>query len=108
MMPKADDAFGTDEPATADELYGALYVLIGGAPGALDEAFATFAQYGLVPAGVEASTPLTNGLCDQIFVTFGSAVGIPLQADAPNEKTDLTMTRGELAEQIKAFCDMIQ
>ena len=108
MMPKTDDAFGTDEPATADELYGALYVLIGGAPGALDEAFATFAQYGLVPAGVEASTPLTNGLCDQIFVTFGSAVGIPLQADAPNEKTDLTMTRGELAEQIKAFCDMIQ
>ena len=57
---------------------------------------------------MEASTPLTNGLCDQIFVTFGSAVGIPLQADAPNEKTDLTMTRGELAEQIKAFCDMIQ
>ena len=108
MTPKAQDAFGTDEPATAKELYGALYVLIGGAPGAVDEAFAFFDQNKLVPAGVKADTPLTNGLCDQIFVTFGAAVGIPLQADAPNEKTDLAMTRGELAEQIKLFCDMIQ
>ena len=108
MAPAAEDAFGTDDPATAGDLYGALYVLIGGTPGAENEAFATFTQYGLVPAGVDGATVLTNGLCDQIFVTFGAAVGIPLQADAPNEKTDLTMTRGELAEQIKAFCDMLQ
>ena len=108
MLPKAEDAFGTDEPATAGDLYNALYVLIGGSLGDPEEAVATFAQYDLVPSGVDASTPLTNGLSDQIFVTFGAAVGLPLQADAPNETTDLVMTRGELAEQIKLLCDMIQ
>ena len=67
MLPKAEDAFGTDEPATAGDLYNALYVLIGGSLGDPEEAVATFAQYDLVPSGVDASTPLTNGLSDQIF-----------------------------------------
>ncbi len=57
---------------------------------------------------MDASTPLTNGLSDQIFVSFGAAVGLPLQADAPNETTDLQMTRGELAEQIMTLCNLIQ
>ena len=108
MAPVADDAFGTDETAVAGDLYGALYVLIGGAPGAVDEAVATFAQYGLVPDGMDAATPLTNGLSDQIFVAFGAAVGLPLQPDAPSETTELQMTRGELAEQIMTLCNLIQ
>lgn len=109
MAPLAEDAFGTDETATAGDLYAALHLITFGVPaGTEEEAVANFAEYGLVPDGVDAATQLTNGMSDQLFVIFGAAVGLPLEADAPNEKTDLPMTRGELAEQIMLLCSFIQ
>lgn len=109
MAPLAEDAFGTDETATAGDLYEALHLIAFGVPaGTKEEAVANFAEYGLVPDGVNAATELTNGLSDQLFVFFGEAVGLPLEADAPNETTDLPMSRGELAEQITLLCSFFE
>ncbi len=98
MHPLEETTFGVDEPATVGDLAAALYMLIGGAPNAAQDAIAVLGQYGIVPSDALVDTILTNGLSDSILVNFGAAVGMPIQADAPNEKTDLPQTRGELAE----------
>ncbi len=98
MASLTEDAFGVDEPATALDQMGALYVLVGGAPGAAMDGFNFFAGYGIIPADVTPETVLTHGLSDSLFVSFGQLAGLPLQADEPNETTDQVMTRGELAD----------
>ncbi len=108
MAPKAEDAFGVDDAATAGDLYAALYVIIGGSPNAPEEAMAYLGQFGLVPDGVEPGTELTHGMSDQIFVMFGGAIGMSLQADEPNETTDLPITRGEMAQQIRLLTSLLQ
>ena len=108
MAPKAEDAFGVDEPANVGDLVGALYVIIGGSPNAPEEAVEYLGQFGIVPEGVDASTTLTNGMSDAIFVNFGAAVGLSLEADAPNETTDQPITRGALAEQIQMLMMYLQ
>ncbi|MBO4837490.1 MAG: insulinase family protein [Clostridia bacterium] len=108
MVPASDDAFGVDEPATVGDLVGAFYVMIGGPAGNPEEAVAYLGQFGIVPDGAEAGTEMTHGMSDQIFVAFGEAVGLPLEADEPNETTDQIITRGELADQIKMLWDAVQ
>ena len=108
MTPKADDAFGTDDPATAGDFYGAIYVLIGGAPGAVDEAMATLAQYGLVPEGVEAATELTLGDCAQLFGAVTAALGAPFTPDVEAGTEDQTATRGQLAQMLQTFTEGLQ
>ena len=108
MAPKAEDAFGVDEEANVGDLTYALCILAGLPVSSGEEAAATLAQYGIVPADVDASTALSMRLNDTIFVAFGQAVGLSLTADEPNETYDNPMTRGELAEQIKLFTDLLQ
>ncbi|MDO5326992.1 MAG: insulinase family protein [Clostridia bacterium] len=108
MAANYEDAFGVDDPATAGDLVGALYVMIGGTPNAPEEAIAYLGQFGIVPEGVTADTVITNGMSDEIFVNFGAAVGLPLEADAPNETTDQPITRGALAEQIQMLAMYLQ
>ena len=108
MTPKADDAFGTDDPATAGDFYGAIYVLIGGAPGAVDEAMATLAQYGLVPEGVEAATELTNADTAQLFGAVTAALGAPFTPDVEAGTEDQTATRGQLAQMLQTFTEGLQ
>ena len=108
MTPKADDAFGTGDPATAGDFYGAIYVLIGGAPGAVDEAMATLAQYGLVPEGVEAATELTLGDCAQLFGAVTAALGAPFTPDVEAGTEDQTATRGQLAQMLQTFTEGLQ
>ena len=108
MAPKAEDAFGVDEEANVGDLTYALCILAGLPVSSGEEAVATLAQYGIVPADVDASTALSMRLNDTIFVAFGQAVGLSLTADEPNETYDNPMTRGELAEQIKLFTDLLQ
>ena len=108
MAPASDDAFGVDDPATVGDLVGAFYVMIGGPAGNPEEAVAYLGQFGIVPDGAEAGTEMTHGMSDQIFVAFGEAVGLPLEADEPNETTDQIITRGELADQIKMLWDAVQ
>ena len=108
MLPKAEDAFGVEDEATAGELCYALSVLAGLPVSSGEEATETLGKYGIVPAGVTADTVLTNSLNDALFVNFGMAVGIPLSADTPEELADQPMTRGQLADQIKLFTDMLE
>ena len=108
MAPKAEDAFGVAEDANAGDLIAALYTMIGGTPNAPEEAIEYLGQFGIVPEGVAADTVLTNGMSDAIFVNFGAAVGLPLEADAPNETTDQPISRGALAEQIQMLAMYLQ
>ena len=108
MAPKAEDAFGVDDDSTVGDLAAALYVLVGGAPNAPEEATEFLAGYGIVPADAAADTVLTNGLSDTIFVNFGAAVGLPLQADEPNETTDQPLSRGGLADQLYMLSQYLQ
>ena len=108
MAPLSEDAFGVDEASTAGDLFAALYVIIGGSPNAPEEAMEYLGQFGLVPEGLEADTVLTHGMSDTIFVAFGAAIGLPLQADEPNETTDQPITRGEMAQQIDMLASVLQ
>jgi len=102
MALTGENTFSPDEAATAGDLYAALYVLVGGAPNATEEAMATFAQIGLVPEGVAADSALTFGLRDQIMSAFGSAVQMPLPGIGGGRETE-TMTRAQLAQDLMIF-----
>lgn len=97
-----EDTFGPDEPAQAGDLYAALYVLIGGTPNAAEEAIATLAQYGLVPDGVAADSPLTYELRNTVMNAFGAAVGMSFEPIGAGMETE-TMTRGQLAQDLTVF-----
>ena len=102
MALTGENTFGPDEPATAGDLYAALYVLIGGAPNAAEEAMAAFAQFGMVPEEVTGDTGLTFGLRDQIMSAFSAAAGMPLPAIGEGREAD-AMTRGQLAQDLTVF-----
>ena len=108
MTPKADDAFGTDDPATAGDFYGAIYVLIGGTPGAVDEAMTALGQYGLVPEGVEAATELTLGDSAQVFSAVTAALGAPWTPEVEAGTEDQTATRGQMAQMLQTFTEGLQ
>ena len=108
MDPVSETVFGVDENATVGDLAGALYVLAQGPAHEPVEATAFLAEYGIVPPDATAETVLTHGLSDSIFVSFGAAVGLPLQADAPSETTAQPMTRGELAQQLQLFLETLE
>ncbi len=103
LAPQSSSSFGVDAPATVGELAAALYVLVGGAPNAAEEAVAFLGQYGIVPADAAVDTALTNGLNDQIMGVFAQvAMGAELPAAATDENRDTVMTRGELAQYMMA------
>ena len=109
MAPKAEDAFGVDDPTTAGDFYGAMYVLIGGAPNAAEEAIATFTQYGLVPNGVTADTALTNADGAAFFSGFAeNAVGVPFTLEVEAGTEEQTMTRGQMAQALMVFIEALQ
>ena len=103
LSATGDGAFLPDEPATAADLYAALYVLIGGAPGAAEEALEVLPQYGLAPQ-VAGDTPLTFGLRDQVMAAFGAGVQMPLPAIGEG-RTEEVMTRAQLAQDLTMFDD---
>ncbi|MBQ8072156.1 MAG: insulinase family protein [Clostridia bacterium] len=98
------DTFSPDAEATAGNLYAALYLLIGGAPNAEEEALATFSQYGLVPEGVTGDQPLTFALRNQVMSVFGSLVGMEFPAIGDGQE-DAVMTRAQLAQDLTIFDD---
>ena len=106
MAAQGEDVFGTDSEANVGDLCATLYVIAGGGPNAPEEGYQLLAQYGMVPADVTPDMPLTNKLCDTIIINFVSlAYGVQLESDVTEETADLVMTRGELAEQIKALME---
>lgn len=100
MAPASDEAFGVDLDATAGELAGMLYALIGGDPAAQDEAIETFVSYGILPGDMTADVTLSGSDVEDILSVFSEAVGVPFEAV---EASSETMTRGELAERFLAY-----
>ena len=101
LMPMEDEArFGADDPATAGELCGVLYGLIGGDAFAWDEATTFMAANGLIPAGTAADDALTLSAADGILDLFSAAVEVPYEN---LEGEDRPLTRGELAEIVMAY-----
>ncbi len=94
MAPLSETHFGTDEEATAGDLLGAIYLMLGG-PARDPEACREYiAGYGLVAADLDLDTPLTEGFTCDLFTALGAAVS----TDTP----DQVMTRGDLAEFLMA------
>lgn len=108
MAPKADDFFGADDPATAGDFFGAIYVLIGGPTGAAQEAMETLAEYGLVPDGVEAATELTVGSSAELFSTVTAALGAPWTPEVEAGTEEQPLTRGQMAQLLKTFMDTLK
>ncbi|MBR3017339.1 MAG: insulinase family protein [Clostridia bacterium] len=108
MAPKADDAFGTDDPATAGDFFGAIYVMIGGGSNAADEAIAALAEYGLVPDGVEAGTELTAAANADIFGAVTAALGAPWTPKVEAGTEELPLTRGQMAQLLQVFMGTLQ
>ena len=107
MSPKADDAFGTDDPSTAGDFFGAMNVLIGGS-NAADEAVATFAQYGLVPDGMEVGTELTVGSGADLFSTVTAALGAAWTPEVEAGAEGQPLTRGQMAQWLSDFLVTLQ
>ena len=106
MGLKAAGVFGVDDASTVGDLCAALYVLVGGAPDAAEEAVAFLQPHGIVPADAAADTELTNGLNDQIMGAFAQiAMGADLPAMATEENAAAAMTRGELAQYLQMIFD---
>ena len=100
MFPFAEDSFGVDEPATAGELAGVLYALLGGDASAWDEAVTTLVSYGLLPGGFDADAELSGADAEVILQGFGEAAGAPYE---PQGLPDEPLSRGGLAELVMAY-----
>ena len=107
MAPAGETEFGTDTPATAGDFYAALYVLAGGTPYAPEEAMALFAQYGLVPQGMEPSTALTGESCAALFrdVMTGLA-GAAWEMEIVDPSAE-SVTRGQLAAELQLLVNAL-
>ncbi len=108
MAPKADDAFGTEDPATAGDFFGAMYVLTGGASGAIEDAMTMFAGYGLVPGGMDSATELTAGTTAGLFSAVSAALGAPWEPELDPGTEEETITRGRMAQMLSEFVNSLQ
>ena len=90
MQPKEEGLFAPDEPATAGDFLGGLYMLIGGGTNDPEACKAALSANGLIPADLDLNTELTEGLLGTVL----TALGVPGNSGAP----DTTVTRAELAE----------
>ena len=106
LMDALDAAlFGVDETATVGDLAIALYVLVfdGDADG--QTAIDTFAEYGVTNGSEKADDALTGKAADSLLANFSEAVGVGYTKNA--QAGAETLTRGELAEIITAYCDSL-
>ena len=89
MQPKEEGLFAPDEPATAGDFLGGLYMLIGGGANDPEACKAALSANGLIPADLDLNTELTEGLLGTVL----TALGVPGNSGTP----DTTVTRAELA-----------
>ena len=90
LMPaKEEGIFAPDEPATAGDFLGGLYMLIGGGANDPESCKAALSANGLIPADLDLNTELTEGLLGTVL----TALGVPGNSGTP----DTTVTRAELA-----------
>ena len=98
LMPAdGENRIRPDEEATAGDaaavLFAALGLGVADDPAAMD----TLSQYGILPAGTAAETPLTRALYGQILSGLNAVVGQQLPFEAGEDDDQTVMTRGDLA-----------
>ena len=99
MVPATEETFGVDEPATYADLMVACYVLIGGDTNA-EDALATFAEYGLADPAADLTAPVSGAEVDDLLgALVGEAVSVTDGAQ--------TLTRGDLAQALASFLEML-
>lgn len=103
MAPAAEDAFGVDAPATAGDLYTALYVLVGGDLNP-EDAVAFFAGYGLASEDTALDTEVTEADAVGVMSMLAQLMGLEWTADAAEEP----VTRGDLAVLVGEFVNSLQ
>ena len=92
MAPRTEEAFGVAENASVGDLLAAIYVAIGGAQNAPEEARETLSGYGLVAADQDLDADLTEQfLSDLLAGVFGQQVVTVDDAEA-------AVSRGDLAD----------
>ena len=101
-----DGSFGVNETATVGDISAALYVLLGGAPNAAEEAVSAFAQYGIVWDDAVADEYIDAETCDAILNTFAYTVN----ADYPGEMVSAAdpFTRRDLARALSRFIPWLE
>ena len=100
MAAKGDDAFGVDDPATAGDLFTALYVLVGGDLNP-DDAIAFFAGYELAPADITADAEITDADAVSVMSALAGLMGLEWDDEAAEEP----VTRGDLAVRLEQYVD---
>ena len=102
MLPESEENFGADEPADAEDLLMAVYVLIGGSPDR-DEMVAFMTQNGVMEEGEDLSEPIAaEDVWGFLSMIMGSEVSeLTSPADPQN------ITRADFAEMIMAFVQSI-
>ena len=103
MAPLSEEEFGVDAPATQGDLLTACSVLIGGEADA-HEALAAFVEYGLVSNDTNLSAPIAP---DDFWGMMAALTGTVVPA-AYETADPAAVTRGEMAEMLKAFMDGMQ
>ena len=98
MAPLTEGTFGVDEPATAGDLLAAAYVEVGG-PLDAEEAVAVFANYGLVPEGLDLEARINDTDAVSLLSALAGLFGI----DWSVETSDAPITRGDLAGLLVQF-----
>ena len=103
MKPVEETVFGVDNDATFGDMAIALYVLGIDAAEDAAEALETLASYGIMPGSAKPEDPLTGKDADTALTAFGKAVEVPYKNSGEIKET--TLTRGELAELLKAYVE---
>ena len=106
LFPLEADRFGVDETATAGDLIGMLYALIGGDASAVDEAIELFAEYDILKADAKADEALSAANAENILKKFSTVLGVNYKIDA--EAGDALETRGELAARFVKYLDYLE
>ena len=103
MAPLAEDTFGVDEPATYGDLYAAVSALIGNGSDP-EAALALFGEYGLADPNCDLSAAIAP---NEVWNLFSGLLGTTVEPLTETADPG-AVTRGELAEMLKAFTDSLQ
>ena len=90
MAAKEEGLFAPDEPATVGDLFGGLYMLIGGGSNDPDACKETLVGYGLVAEDQDLNAELHEDLLCGLL----TAIGAEMTTDTP----DAAVTRADLAD----------
>lgn len=106
MMNAAEASrFGTDDTAVLGDVVGALYALFGEDPSDVSSAIAFFSQYGVVSSGADPTADLNPKDAQGMILRLSNLIGAVYKTD--EDASDAPMTRGELAEMLMEYIDIL-